>query len=126
MENEEEKELLPITDEESSVPPAIAQMLQQEDIDAVYIATTHNFHYDNAMLCLAYNKHLLIEKPMTINAAESEAIFAEAAKRKLFVMEAMWTRFLPAVIELQEIIADGVIGELVMVNADFGFKSRSR
>ena len=95
-------------------------MLENEEIDIVYIATTHNYHYENALLCLDHGKHLLIEKPVTINTNQFEELSKIAQKKKLFLMEAMWTRFLPGITKLKQVIASGIIGDLVILNADFG------
>lgn len=92
------------------------------DIDAVYIATTHNFHFENARLCLENGKHVLCEKPFTVNAAQAEELIALAREKNLFMMEAVWTRFLPAIGKLQELIAEGAIGEVRTVKADFSIE----
>ena len=70
-------------------------LLAREDIDAIYIATTHNFHYENIIACLKHNKPVLCEKSMVPTAAQAQEIFSLAKEKKLFVMEAMWSRFLP-------------------------------
>lgn len=90
-------------------------------IDVVYIATPHVFHYPNTMLCLKHGKAVLCEKPFGINANEVEQMIIEASKRKLFLMEAFWTRFIPATEKLLELLSEGVIGKLQFVTADFGF-----
>jgi len=90
-------------------------------IDVVYIATPHSFHYPTTMLCLAHEKAVLCEKPFGMNAPEVESMIAEASKQGLFLMEAFWTRFIPATEKLLEILKSGVIGELHFVTADFGF-----
>jgi len=106
------------------------EMLENKDIDAVYIATTHNYHYENALLCLKYNKHVLCEKIFTVNAKQAKEIFETAKKKKLFVMEAMWSRFLPATIWAKKQVDDGQIGSVVSVVAQFGinfpFNPKSR
>lgn len=89
------------------------------DVDVVYIATTHNFHFENAKLCLEHGKHVLCEKPFTVNAAQAEELIDFARSRNLFLMEAVWTRFLPAIGKLSELLAAGTIGEVLTVNADF-------
>lgn len=93
------------------------------EVDVVYIATPHSLHKDNAMLCLNAGKAVLCEKPFTINRREAEAVVACARENKCFVMEAMWTRFLPAVVQAQTWVREGVIGEVRMVRADFGFQA---
>jgi predicted dehydrogenase len=94
------------------------------DVDAVYIATTHNFHFENARLCLENGKHVLCEKPFTVNAAQTAALIALAQDSSLFMMEALWTRFLPAIRQLQKMLAAGVIGEVRSVKADFSIEGK--
>lgn len=91
------------------------------DVDVIYIATPHPFHGDNMRLCLEAGKHVLCEKPFTLNAGEAEAIVALARKKKLFLMDAMWTRFIPAIMQVQRWLADGRIGEPRLLQADFTF-----
>lgn len=95
-------------------------MLRSDMVDAVYIATTHNFHYENAMLCLKYNKHVLCEKIFTVNAKQAREIFETAKGKNLFVMEAIWSRFLPVNIWVKKQVLDGQIGDVVSVVAQFG------
>ncbi len=94
-------------------------LVADPDVDAVYIATTHNFHFENARLCLENGKHVLCEKPFTVNAAQMAELIALAREKNLFMMEAVWTRFLPAIGKLRELLAEGVIGEVLTVKADF-------
>lgn len=91
------------------------------DIDAIYIGTPHPMHAANAMLALEGGKAVLCEKPFTMNRREAEQVIALARSRKLFLMEAMWTRFLPAFEEARRIIDSGEIGRVHQVVADFGF-----
>jgi len=91
------------------------------DIDLVYIATPHPQHAANALLVLEAGKGALVEKAFTVNAREAEGVIALARANKLFLMEAMWTRFLPALAEVKRIIASGEIGDVSQVVADFGF-----
>ncbi len=98
------------------------QMLKNPQINSVYIATTHNFHYENALLCIEYDKHILCEKSFTINSKQAKEVFEKAKKKNLFVMEAMWTRFLPATRWVKEQIKNGAIGQVISVFAQFGFK----
>ena len=94
------------------------------EVDAVYIATPHHLHRDNSILCLEAGKHVLCEKPFTINAAQAEEVIAVARQRGLFLMEAMWTRFFPIMVRLRALLAEGVIGDLLMLQSDFGFRIR--
>ncbi|UTF60076.1 Gfo/Idh/MocA family protein [Gilvimarinus sp. DA14] len=95
-------------------------LLTRDDIDVVYIATTHNFHADNALLALEHGKNLVIEKPFTVNAAEAQAIVDKARATKCFVMEAIWTRFLPSMLSLKEHISEGAIGQVKAAHVTFG------
>ena len=92
-----------------------------DDIDLVYIATPHTEHAANATLVLNAGKGVLCEKPFTMNRAEAEQVVALARANNLFLMEAMWTRYLPAYQEVQRILASGEIGTPRQVVADFGF-----
>lgn len=94
-------------------------MLDSEELDAVYIATTHNAHADNALLCLEHGIPVLIEKPFTQNAQQAKRIMAASRANNTFAMEAMWTRFNPAIIKLREILAAGTIGEIQRLEAAF-------
>lgn len=94
-------------------------IVDDKDIDAIYIATTHNFHFENAKLCLLHGKHVLCEKPLTVNARQAEELIAIAKNNHVFLMEAVWTRFLPAIKKLQQVIATGIIGDILTVKADF-------
>ena len=93
------------------------------DIDAVYVATPHPFHKDNSILCLEAGKAVLCEKPFTINAAEAEAVVACARANGVFLMEAMWSRYLPIMVQVRQWLDAGAIGEPLMVSADFGFRA---
>jgi predicted dehydrogenase len=91
------------------------------DIDIVYIGTPHPMHAENALMLLNVGKAVLCEKPFTMNRREAEQVVALARDKKLFLMEAMWTRFMPALAEVKRIIASGEIGTPSQVIADFGF-----
>ncbi|CAN5905667.1 Gfo/Idh/MocA family oxidoreductase [soil metagenome] len=93
------------------------------EVDAVYIGTPHPFHKDNTLLCLAAGKAVLCEKPFALNLNQARDMVAAARQHETFLMEAMWTRFLPHMVKLRKLIADGVIGEVRMLQADFGFRA---
>jgi predicted dehydrogenase len=93
-------------------------LVADPDVDIVYIATPHPMHAANALLALEAGKHVLIEKPFTINAAEAAAVRDAAADRGLLAMEAMWTRYLPHMVRIREIVASGMLGELRALTAD--------
>jgi predicted dehydrogenase len=99
-----------------------AALTHDPDIDVIYIGTLHPFHAENALLCLDAGKAVLCEKPFTMNAREADHIIRRAREGGLFLMEAMWTRFIPAMVKVRELIAAGVIGGVRMLTADFGFR----
>jgi predicted dehydrogenase len=92
------------------------------DVDVIYVASPHTGHLEHSLLCLRGGKAVLCEKPFTMNAREAEHLVAEARSRGLFLMEAMWTRFLPHMVEVRRLIAEGAIGEPRMLHANFGFR----
>ena len=89
-------------------------------VDAVYVASPHSEHRDHALLAIAAGKHVLVEKAFARNTAEALEVFAAAEAAGVFVMEAMWTRFLPHMAALRAVIARGEIGEVVALIADHG------
>jgi dihydrodiol dehydrogenase / D-xylose 1-dehydrogenase (NADP) len=93
------------------------------DVDVIYIATPHNFHCENTLMCLDAGKPVLCEKPFAINTGEAQRMVARAREKKLFLMEAMWTRYLPVLVRTRDLIASGALGELRMLTADFGFRT---
>lgn len=97
------------------------ELVCDPDIDAIYIATTHNFHFENTKLCLEHDKHVLCEKPFTVNAHQANELIELAREKNLFLMEAVWTRFLPAILKLSEYLNQGIIGEIKSLKADFCF-----
>jgi predicted dehydrogenase len=98
------------------------ELYSSADIDVVYIATPHNFHYEQALNCLQNKKAVLCEKPITINDNQLHELIAVAKKKKVFLMEAMWTYFLPCILKAKEWVAEGKIGKLKIIQADFGYK----
>lgn len=92
-------------------------------IDIVYIATPHVFHFENTMMCLKNGKSVLCEKPLGMNSEEVKIMQNEAKSRKLFLMEGIWTRFIPAIEKLIELLNNNVIGDVSSIQADFGFKA---
>ncbi len=97
-------------------------LAEDPSVDVIYIATPHGFHLEHALLCLERGKPLLIEKPLTLSGAETSKLTDTARQKNLFVMEAMWTRFLPVIRTAEKLIREGRIGDLRMVTADFCFR----
>lgn len=93
-------------------------LVADPEVDIVYISTIHPFHKRDALLALNAGKHLLVEKPFTINAHEAAEIYSLAKEKKLFVMEAMWTRFLPTMNAVFDVINSGALGEVELLTAD--------
>ena len=89
--------------------------------EAVYIATPNSLHKEHTLLCLKAGKHVLCEKPFTTNAADAEMLYQYAAEHGLFLLEGLWTRFLPAYAELMTIIRSRQYGSLIHARADYGF-----
>jgi predicted dehydrogenase len=96
------------------------------DVDIIYVATPHNLHYANARLCLEAGKSALVEKAFTLNAVQAAELTALARQKHLFLMEAMWARFLPAMAKVRELVRSGAIGDLRLVKADLGFRAEYR
>jgi len=92
------------------------------DVDVVYVATPQSCHEPDTLRFLRAGKHVLCEKPFALNARQAATMVEEARSRGLFLMEAIWSRFLPAYRSLVEVIGEGRIGEPLLVEADFGFR----
>jgi predicted dehydrogenase len=95
-------------------------LVADREVDVVYVATPHPWHRDNTLLALNAGKPALVEKPFTMSAEQARELVAAARERGLFLMEAMWTRFLPHIVEIRRLLADGVLGQIVSVSADHG------
>lgn len=95
------------------------ELANSDAVDAVYIATPHPFHLPCAELFLSAGKHVLCEKPLCVTARQAEKLKTIAERHRCFLMEAMWTRFLPAIQEVVRIVQAGVIGEVMGIRADF-------
>jgi predicted dehydrogenase len=99
------------------------ELINDSDVEIIYVATPHPLHKEWAIKCLEAGKAVLCEKPITVNAADAEELITTAKKNNVFFMEAMWTRFLPAIVKVREWLKDGEIGDVRMVKADFGFRA---
>ncbi len=98
-------------------------LAQNAEVDAVYVATPHPLHAEHSILCLNAGKVVLCEKPFTVNAAQAERVIQVSRDRKVFLMEAMWSRFFPLMGRVREIVKSGAVGDVRMVQADFGFRA---
>lgn len=99
------------------------EIVKDENIDVVYIAVPHVFHKEISILCLKNGKGVLCEKPATINEGEIREVINVATENKMFFMEAMKTRFLPINQKVRKIINDGILGDIRLLQADFGFRA---
>ncbi len=97
-------------------------MFEDPTIDVIYVATPHGLHYTQMLEALDYHKALLTEKAFTLNAKEAKDVFEKTKAKNLFVMEAMWTRFLPITQALLNRVESGIIGTVKQVNATFSFE----
>jgi predicted dehydrogenase len=106
-----------------NIPMALSydELYNSNEIDAVYIATTHNFHHQQALHCLKKGKAVLCEKPVTVNDTQFKELAALSKANHTFLMEAMWTYFLPAVQKAKQWVNEGRIGKIKVVQADFAF-----
>ncbi len=96
------------------------ELVNDSTIDAIYVATPHPAHHDNVILALNAGKPVLCEKPFAVNAAEAHAMVEAASRNKVALMEAMWARFLPHYAKVREIVASGVLGPILSIQADHG------
>ena len=115
--------------EEYNIPNAFGnykELLECKEVDVVYIATPHTSHSELSIMAMEHGKHVLCEKPMGINRAEVEKMIAAAQQNKVFLMEALWSRFNPSIRKVKELVATGEIGPLAYVHADFAFFALDR
>ncbi|KAL1923841.1 uncharacterized protein VTP21DRAFT_8821 [Calcarisporiella thermophila] len=107
-----------------ATPPACygsyEELVRDPNVQVVYVATPHTFHHAHVRLCLENGKHVLCEKPITINALQLKDLIELAREKGLFLMEGMWTRCFPGAIEIRKVIEDGTLGEIQHIRADFG------
>ena len=99
-----------------------AALMEDPEVDAIYIATPHSLHRENSLGCLSAGKAVLCEKPFTINARQAEEVIALARRKRIFLMEAMWTRYFPIFVKIRSLLAEGALGEVRQVQADFGIQ----
>ena len=97
-------------------------VIEDPDVDIVYVATTHPFHREQALMAIDAGKPVLIEKPLTLNAAQARGVITSARDKGVFAMEAVWMRANPLILKAQEMVARGVIGDVVSVHADFSIE----
>lgn len=97
------------------------EMLQDPQVELVYIATPHSHHYEHVKLCLEHGKHVLCEKAFTANAAQAEEILKMAEEKGILLTEAIWTRYMPMRKTIDEVVASGIIGKITSLSANLGY-----
>ena len=100
-----------------------AEIVEDPDVDGVYVATPHRFHNENSLLCLNAGKPVLCEKPLTVNSAEADQLIRAASANKTFLMEAMWSRYIPILQQVRQWLDEGRIGEVKLLTSTFGYRS---
>tara|TARA_R110000823_G_scaffold150945_2_gene281752 strand:- start:140 stop:1123 length:984 start_codon:yes stop_codon:yes gene_type:complete len=114
---------------EYNIPNAFGsykELLECKEIDAVYIATPHTSHCELSIMAMEHGKHVLCEKPMGINRVEVEKMIVAAQQNKVFLMEALWSRFNPSILKVKQLVETGDIGPLAYLQADFAFYAMDR
>lgn len=97
------------------------EMLADPCVELVYVASPHSHHYEHAKMCIEAGKHVLVEKAFTVNAEQAQELIRLAREKNVLLTEAMWTRFMPARKILDDLIAEGVIGEIYSLTANLGY-----
>ena len=97
-----------------------------EEVDIIYVATPHSHHYEHTMLCLNHNKAVLCEKAFAINSRQASEMIKTAREKKVFLMEALWTKFLPHYKKLLELLQQKTLGDIKSVLVNFGFKTSDK
>lgn len=96
-------------------------MAKDPDVDIVYVATPHSRHYEDMKLMISNGKHVLCEKSFTVDSQQAKEVFALAREKKVFVMEAFWTKILPIYREMEKVVSSGAIGDIRMLTAQYGY-----
>ncbi|MDF2432245.1 MAG: hypothetical protein JWP44_1876, partial [Mucilaginibacter sp.] len=97
-------------------------LVKNQKVDVIYIATPHVYHYENTLLCLHHKKAVLCEKPFAMNTRQATEMIAIAKENKVFLMDALWTKFHPHYKKMKEMVGQGLLGEIRSVLINFGFK----
>ena len=100
-------------------------LARNPEVDVIYVATPHSHHHENTLMCLENNKAVLCEKAFAVNYRQAKEMVEKAREKKLFLMEAMWTKFLPHYNKMKSIVDSGQLGNISSVLINFGFKPRT-
>jgi predicted dehydrogenase len=99
------------------------ELAADSEVDIIYVASPHSYHYEHTMLCLKNKKAVVVEKAFTLNSREAAEMISEAARQKVFLMEALWPPFQPLYRQTREILESGEAGKIIQMNARFGFQA---
>lgn len=102
------------------------EIFEADTADVLYIATPHTSHCELSVQAMEHGKHVLCEKPMGIDRGQVEKMVAAAAENKVFLMEALWSRFNPSIVKVRQMVEEGILGEVSYLNANFGFYALDR
>ena len=102
------------------------EMLQDEQVELVYIATPHSHHYEHMKLCISYGKPILCEKAFTMNSVQAKEIVKLAKEKGIYVAEAIWTRYMPSRQIINEVIGSGILGQVSMLTANLSYDIDSK
>ena len=102
------------------------EMLADPEVELVYVASPHSHHYEHAKLCIEAGKHVLVEKAFTVNAKQAEELISLAKEKKVLLVEAMWTRFMPARQIIDDLLAEGTIGKIMSITANLGYDIKNK
>lgn len=94
------------------------ELVQDKNVDIIYVASPHSHHYEHTILALNAGKHVVCEKPITVNASQAKSLYEIAKKKNLFLLDAVWTRYFPLSVQIRQMIQNGEIGEVLRVVAD--------
>lgn len=94
------------------------ELVKDPNVDIVYVASPHSHHFQHTMMALEAGKHVVCEKPITVNASQAKILYETAKAKKLFLLDAVWTRYFPLSIQIRDLIKKGAIGEVLRVIAD--------
>lgn len=102
------------------------EMLADPEVEFVYVASPHSHHYEHAKMCIEAGKHVLVEKSFTVNAKQAEELISLAKEKKVLLVEAMWTRFMPARQIIDDLLAEGTIGKIMSITANLGYDIKNK
>ena len=97
------------------------ELAKDPQVELVYVASPHSHHYEHARLCLEHGKHVLVEKAFTVNARQAKKLIQLSEEKGLLLAEAIWTRYMPSRKMIDELLAEGVLGNVTSLTANLGY-----